>query len=430
MSFIDKFFARLFRVNLNNDDDRNSLYLVMEMFWASILSSAATFNAAFAIRLGANNFEVGLLTSVPALVAVLVSIPAGRFLQQQSRRSPWIYGALMLHRAGFLLVALAPWVNLPHISNGLLVVIILIMNTFTAHFFNVGWTPLLAEVVPENRRAALFAARNIVNGITLSIGGLLLGQWLTHSSFPGNYQIMYFVGFLASLVSMYYLVKLKVPDSIPSPPRVQVKLPLKERVRSARQAFTNYPEFLAITRNTLLHGIGLWMAAPLYTLYFVRTLEASDGWLGINSMVASLGTIVGYGFWRWLMSRWGEPVTLKRTIVLIGLYPALVGLMPSLTPILLLSALNGLISPGVNLSHFNTLLRCIPAEARPQYNAMYIAVMNTFAFICPMLSVVIADAIGLGPTLIASGLLSVIGSSAFWWWPVTRETKEPTPVQA
>src|SRR3990172_4167630 len=85
---------RLFRLDLNQVDHRNAWYLVVEIFWASMLAAAATFNAAFAIRLGASNSEISLLSSVPALMAVLVSIPAGRFLRRRPHRRPWLRQAM------------------------------------------------------------------------------------------------------------------------------------------------------------------------------------------------------------------------------------------------------------------------------------------------------------------------------------------------
>ncbi len=420
-NFRDRFLWHFFKIRLDNPGHRNAWYLVLEMFWASILGSVATFNAAFAIRLGADNFQVGLLTSIPAMIAVLVSIPAGQFLQKQARRTPWVFGSLLVHRAGYLLVALAPWVKLPGVEPGLLVVLVLVINTLPAHFFNVGWIPLLADIVPEQRRAAVFAARNIVNQATVSVVVFLCGQWLSRVAFPINYQALYFFGFLTSMVSMVLLFKLHVPDSQPLPhepagPRRR-RTPV-ELARSARAALTGQPAFLRITINTLLHGVGIWMAAPLYALYFVRSLEASDAWLGLNGTLASLGTIAGYSLWRWIMTHWGEPVTLKRTIPLAGLYAVLVGLTPSLTVILLYGVLNGLIVPGLNLSHFNTLLKTMQPDARPRYTSIYMTIMNTGAFVCPLISVALANQIGLAPTLVGAGLLSMIGSTSFWWWPV------------
>jgi len=425
MSPYQRLIWHFFKIDLNNKDDRNAYYLVYEIFWASILGSAATFAAAFAIRLGANNVEVGLLTSIPALMAVLVSIPAGQFLERQARRTPWVWGSLLLHRTGFLVAAIAPWIQIPGISPGLLVVLIISINSATAHFFNVGWIPLLADVVSEERRAAVFTGRNIVYNATLSLCGFLFGQWLQAIAFPINYQSMFLIGWVASMISMVALFKMEVSET-PSARAVEAPVgslfrQLGEQFRTLRAAFSTSPEFMRITRNTLLHGIGIWLASPLYVLFYVRQLDAPDAWLGLNATVASLGTIVGYTFWRSLMNHWGEQPTLKRTIVLAGVFPALVGLMPSLTPILLLSALNGLVVPGINLSHFNTLLRAMPAESRPSYTAVYMTIMNVGAFISPLIGVAIADVIGLGPALVFSGVLSIIGSASFILWPVVKE---------
>ena len=360
-------------------------------------------------------------------MAVLVSIPTGRFLEKRPHRSPWVFGSLLVHRIGYLLIGISPWIHLPDISNGLLVVLILIGISAPAHFFNVGWIPLLAEIIPERRRAAVFTARNIVNQATVSVLVFLFGLWLSNVTFPINYQAMYFVGFAASMVSQFYLTKLAVPHS-PPPLETTPKIrSLKDQIQFMGKALREHPEFMAITRNTFLHGMGVWMAGPLYALYFVRQLEASDAWLGLNGTIGCIGTIAGYSLWRWMMNRLGEPVTLKRTVVLIGLYPVLVGLTPSLPVILIFGAINGLIVPGLNLSHFNILLKVTPPEARPTYTSIYQNIMNVGAFVAPIVSVALADVFGFGPMLVVSGILSVIGSTSFWWWPVISEEHKPQP---
>ena len=427
MNLYSQLLRRLFGINLANTDDRNAYYLVVELFWAAILGSAATFNAAFAIRLGAENFVIGLLTSIPALMAVLVSLPSGWFLESRARRTPWVYGSLFLYRVGFLIAAAVPWIHIPGVPPGVLLVAVLVILTAPAYFFNVGWIPLLADVVTEERRSAVFAARNIVNSITVSIFGFLFGLWLSWAAFPGNYQSMYALGFVASMISLYYLFKIKVPDSKPAQKKdgvVSIPHSFIGMVQVTREALTRYPQFLAMNRNTLLHSLGLWLVSPLYVIFYVRELNAPDSWLGLNSTLSAIGTIVGYSFWRVLMARWGETTTLKRTIVLVGLYPALVGLMPSLPPILLLSIINGLVVPGASLSHFNILLRTIPADSRPTYTAIYVTLMNIGAFITPLIGVELANLVGFRPMLVVFGLLSVIGSASFIWWPVDHQSVE------
>ena len=85
-----------------------------------------------------------------------------------------------------------------------MVVWILSIASAGAHFFNVGFIPMLAEVTPEDRRATVFSARNIVYNASLSVCTLLFGLLLNGMEFPTNYQIMYVIGFAASCLSTYF----------------------------------------------------------------------------------------------------------------------------------------------------------------------------------------------------------------------------------
>lgn len=428
-ALLSKEIQRYLQINLNRKEDRNAWYLCLEIFWASILGSAATFNAAFAIRLSATNTQVGLLSSIPALMAVLVSIPAGRFLKARSNQRPWLWSALTLHRTGFLLVALLPWLPLARIPQGLLVVAALVIMTIPAHFFNVGFIAMLGEIVPEHQRASVFAARNMVYNTTLSVFNTLFGLWLSRIVFPLNYQTMYIIGYATSMLSLYYLLKIQPikpastekaarPTPIEHVARPLLARPLQARWNDLQQNILTHRSFMQLILNTLLHGLGLWMVAPLYILHYVRDLGASDAWIGLQGTVASLGTIAGFALWRRVMAQWGEPRTLKRMILTIGLFPIAVGLLPNLTLILIAIGLNGLIVPGVNLSHFNTLLKVTPAKERTEYTAWYMAMVNIGAFICPLIGVALANKFGIAPVLVGCGLFSIIGSTSFRVWPV------------
>jgi MFS family permease len=416
---------KLFRLNLALPEHRNAWYLVVEMFWASMLAAAATFNAAFAIRLGANNTEISLLTSIPALMAVVVSIPAGWFLQRRAKRKPWLLWSLAAHRFGFLVVALVPFIPATWLNQGLMLIIILVVISIPAHFFNVGFIPMLSEVVREDMRASVFAARNIFYNVVLSVSGFMFGIWLDRVLFPFNYQALYLFGFICSMLSLYYLAKVVVPDSQVVPPVSEIRLSVRQNVSNFISTIRNQPKFARITLNTLLHGAGVWMALPLYVLYFVRELGASEGWLGLNGTVASLATIAGFTLWRGIIVRFGEPIILKSTIILVGLYPVAVGLIGSLPVILVATALNGMLVPGVNLSHFNTLLKVTPEQDRPGFTAIYMTIANLGIFIFPVVGVFFADQFGLAPTLIICGLFSIVGSLSFWLWPVlpTRQSQ-------
>lgn len=398
-----------------NDTELNARLLEIEVFWAAFLSAAAAFNSAYALRLGATNAQIGLLSSIPALITLVITIPAGQFLNRRARRMPWVIWSLALARLGYLMVALIPFLNRP--DAGTLVVWTLIGLSAPAAFFGVGWNSMLADVVPEAKRARLFAVRNIVLAFVVTAGTFIAGRWLGMARFPLNYQVVYLVGFFGSVLSTIYIMQMRVPDS-PVTAVSTASLSPRALWLGGREAFRQQPDFTRIVINTLAHGIGLWMVGPVYVLYYVRQLGASDGWIGTNAMVANLTPIIGYYFWQRVIAQRGEKWVLRLTISLIGLYPVLVGLTPNLTIILLWTALQGLIAPGINLGHFPLLLKICPAESRPLYIGIYTTIMNLGAFVMPLVGVALTGWVGYAPVLVAGGVLCLLGSSLFRWRPL------------
>src|SRR5512143_4240994 len=68
---------------------RNFRYVQIDAIGVSIASIAAPFLPVFLTRLGASNFQVGLLTSMPGVTGLILAILVGRFLQTRSSIVPW-----------------------------------------------------------------------------------------------------------------------------------------------------------------------------------------------------------------------------------------------------------------------------------------------------------------------------------------------------
>ncbi len=413
---------RLRGANLQGRIDHNIWYLYVEVFWAAMLSAAASFNATYAVRLGASNAMIGWLTSVPALLAVFLLVPSARFLERKTQRAPWIWGSLFIARLGYGLIAILPWLITGYRAEA--VVGLLIAISIPSTFFAAGFNPLLADVVPERDRARVFANRNIIAGITIALLTFLAGKWLEAAAnirwatFPANYQIVYIVGFLASVLSSIYLLKIRVPESkvIARSPRQKVSL------TQLKAMFGENRSFARIILNTLLFGFGEWLISPLYIIFFLRHLNATDGWVGLNSTLANIGAIVGYAFWQRVIYKLGDSRTLLITIPLSASYAFLVSLFPNLTAILVWGVLINIINPGVNLSHFNILLKLSPEDRRASYIAFYSSIMNVGAFIGPLIGVALSKTLDIRLLLIIGGSIRLLGALMFHVFPVQRVT--------
>jgi MFS family permease len=184
-----------------------------------------------------------------------------------------------------------------------------------------------------------------------------------------------------------------------------------------RALLASHPGYPRIILDTLVYGIGPWMVAPLYTIFYVRTLGASNSWIGLLTTITSLAGIAGYYLWQKGIARWGDRRVLAGTMIVCALYPGLVGLSPSLTPILVIGAIYGLVVPGLNLSHFNTLLKVCPADRRPSALALYTMIMNVGAFVSPLVAVALADLIGVRTMLVVGTFFWMAGALLFLFHP-------------
>ncbi|MBC7234630.1 MAG: hypothetical protein H5T69_02225, partial [Chloroflexi bacterium] len=94
-----KGFGRTLVLMWSTDTQRNILYLYLEVIFAGVLAAAGSFNSAYILRLGGSRELVGLLSSIPSLVAIFLFIPSARILERQKHHGPWIVGGLVLARA-------------------------------------------------------------------------------------------------------------------------------------------------------------------------------------------------------------------------------------------------------------------------------------------------------------------------------------------
>jgi MFS family permease len=392
-----------------NDQERNIALLYLDIAAASILSAAASFNSAFALRLGASNALIGLMTSLPALITMLGMIPASAVVEGQSKRWRAMLRSLGITRILFIPAAFIPWL-LPAGQQAVALAALLILRNVPILVFSAGWDSALADIIPPRLRSQVFSWRNILATAAVVVALLLIRPWLQWASFPLNYQVVYFVGGLGGMLSLWFLMRMRVPDVVPLARREGKR---GFRLADVRQVLSGQPQYVRFVVNTLIGNAGAFLASPVYMIFYVRALHASDGWIASSTLVANLSTMLGYLAWRRLLPRFGESRTLRVTWPLTGLLPLLIGISTSLNVVLLVIFVYGLVTPGLNLSHYNTLLEACPQQRRPMYISVYSSLVNVFAFILPMAGVALADSIGLTWTLVIAGSLWIVGGLSF-----------------
>lgn len=238
------------------------------------------------ITLSASPEAMGLLTAAAALPALLISLPAGAWVDRRRRRPILI--ATDLLRAGLLatipLCALLGWLNMTYL------IIIAALTSGLALIYDHAYRALLPglvgrdQVLEGNSKLATTDALAEVGGP--SIAGALV------QAIGAPFAILFDA--LSFLVSAFSISRIRKPEAAPT----------VDGVEGAPSRFSAEigTGIRAIARDPILRTIALALAAraffgsffgTLYGLYVVRELGLGPGVLGLLISSGGIGALIG-----------------------------------------------------------------------------------------------------------------------------------------
>lgn len=389
------------------------------------VNMAAPFMGIFAVKLGASEYQVGLLSSGPALVSLLSMIPGGRFMDKRARKKRAISVFIMLQRVFYLFIAAIPFF-VPDRRAHLLVLAVTAMN-IPASIANIGWQAFISKVVPAERRAEAFAARNRLMNLTGTIVVLVAGRLIDIAGFPVGYQIFFAGAFVLSLLEIWVLGKV---DETVDEPEGNVETSAAGGGAAAAAAGNSghddgagskgllrrlrVPDpFLRYTLASVFFYLALQAPWPLFTLYQVKVLGANNTWVSLLNLTNTSGSLLGYGFWARQCRKRGNLSTLAIASAGIFAIPLVYAFSKSLLTIVCFNLFTGAIFSGVNLALLNRLLEVTPEESKASYIAYYTTAINVSAIFAPMVGVGLLNLYGFRVAFMICALMRLSASLFF-----------------
>lgn len=392
---------------------KNFQNVEIDAIGVGMASPAAQFLPVFLTRLGATNFQIGLLSSMPAATGLFLAIIVGRFLQKSRQVVPWYSaGRLMVlstYAATGLLVFFVP-------SQYLVPVILVLwaLATVPQNIVGVGFSVVMNAVAGPKHRYDLLSRRWSILGLTTAITALLAGQVLVRINFPINYQLVFIGLSLGGLLSYFFSRQIVLPDL--APPQEAPGETFAQRLKGYGQLINNHPAFVQFSIKRFVYLSGVSLAAPLFPLYFVRVVEANDAWISYINTTLTTVLLVGYFLWPRLSRKRGSRFVLLSTTLGMSLYPFLVALTHDVGLIVLLAGMAGIFQAGLDLVFFDELMKTVPAEYSATFVSLAQSLQYLSAVIAPLLGTALANGIGLGYALMISALLRLSGFLLFALW--------------
>ncbi len=422
--------SRLVGRGAESIEERNYRNLMLSGAWFGPVDGGIfNFLPVFLARLGASPSLISLLTSGPSLIGIVTYLPGGAYVERQPDLIRVLVRAVFLSRICYPLIALAP-LFVPGEALPAVIVALWILQSLPAAIHIPAFAAMMQRAIPAERRARFNGTRwglmSLISGSTIALFGFLLDR----TAFPLGYQIVFMVSFVASLLNMYYFGRVQLlPAERPAdsgrmtPTKSAVRPALPVRLRSFLRSFAGHPPFVRFNTASFLFRLALMMPAGLFSVYWVRALQANDAWIGLRGTAGYAALVLGYWLWGRVATRTGHRGVLLMCGVGGAFYPIMTALAPAVEWLLPAAALWGLTISGVDIGLFDMMLISSPAGRLPSFAAMANMLNNIALAIGPLLGAGLAGLIGLREALLVIGGLQLAATAGFLVLPGPEEEK-------
>lgn len=330
--------------------------------------------SAYAVFLKASSPQVGLLASLPPLLASFSQLAAVWFGQITGARKSVIVAGALLQALGLISIAV-----LPLYYSDLAFPILLACTIFYMvgpHLGSPLWGSMMGALVPEQLRGQYFARRTRLSSIAsfgaLISGGIILGFFDRWQFTYIGFLVIFLSGVLARLVSAWHLAQ------IYDPPHEHAiggrHLPFGRSLFKGQALQLRFSLFFACMQFAVA------ISGPFVVVYLLRDLQFSYIELTINTAASVLVQFLVLNRWGRLADLFGNRIILRVTGFTIPFIPALWVLSTDYWYLLLVQAISGLVWSGYTLSSSNFVFDLTPADRRAALMAVHSVMSNVAVF--------------------------------------------------
>lgn len=393
-----------------NINKQNFINVQIDGIGVAMGGAAAQFLPIYLARLDATPFQISLLTTMPAVTGMVLALLLGRFLQRQRSVVPWFSAARLVVIMCYALTGLISLI-VPQQYVVPAILSIWAFATIPQTIVAIAFSVVMNAVAGPEGRFELMSHRWTILGATTSFTVLMVGQALDRIVFPSNYQIVFIVLSVGGLISYYFSSHIKLAP---------VEPPIESPVHSVRDILRSYTShvmkekpFISFITKRFVYLTGAALAAPLFPLFFVRVIHASDSWISIINTSQTAVLIVGYFLWTRQSRRHGSRRVLLITTLGLSLQPLLVALMTQSWQVAIVMGMAGIFQAGLDLVFFDELMRTVP----PEYSATFVAFAQSIQYFSsvasPIIGSILASWLGIPAALIIAGVIRLSGFGLF-----------------
>lgn len=259
---------------------------------AMVTLTGGTFLMAMAVGMGASNFQIGLLASLPTFTNIFQLISIWLVQKYNNRRAVMVISSFFA-RTPLFIIGLLPFLFSTGTSVQVLI-FLLSLHYFFGSIAGASWNSWMKDLVPENilgtyfsRRSRLTQTLNVVLSLALALGLDYIKKYYPQMELTA-YSIMFVLGAIIGMLGVYYLSRTPEPRSYLAKENVfkLFRKPLKDK---------NFKQLLAFNS---FWAFALNIATPFFSVYMMKSLHlplSTIIGLGLLAQVSSIFSIQMWG---------------------------------------------------------------------------------------------------------------------------------------
>jgi MFS family permease len=334
--------------------------------------TGGVFLVAFALQLGASNFVIGLLAAIPAL-SQLIQIPAVYLVEKTRKRKLIAVVFSLVSRLSLLFIIVLPFFACQNTCI-LIFVSALCLHTLFAAIGGCSWNSWMHDLVPHEKLGEFFSRRmalSIIFSAVLSVlAGAFIDFWKGH--FPGKavfgYVDVFFLGFLAGIVGLYYLARIPEPKMEPLNDKIHfvdiILQPLKD---------INFKKLISFLASW---NFAVNLAAPFFTVYMLKRLNLNLSYVIGFTILSQVVNVLFLQLWGRFSDRFSNKSVLRVSgpLFMLSILAWTFTTLPNkyfftIPLLIIIHVIMGISLAGVTLASGNIVLKLAPRGKATSYLA-------------------------------------------------------------
>jgi MFS family permease len=348
---------------------------------------------------------IGLIPAIHVMGWQLPQIFTAQRVAQQKRYKPMVMFFTVHERLPFLGLALISWF-IPNIGPKIALILTFVMlvwqglgGGFTAN----AWQNMIGKIIPRERWGVFFGFQSAAGNLLASVGAVVAGLVLENNNPTNGFSMCFLLAVGAFILSYVAIFSTREEETLPATSVTERNVFWKD-VRAILWRDRNFRWFVAVRILAQLGTVGF----AFYTVYVVRFYGVDAATAGILTGILMICQTLFNPIMGWLGDRWSH-----RGVMAVGLIAAAVSAIlawwaPSVGWFYPAYALAGIAYVATWTIAMAMTLEFGQGHEKPAYVGMANTLVAPTAFIIPLLSGWLADAVGYKATFIATAAGAII----------------------